>query len=158
MNLKDFSKKIGINPSTISRALNNYPDISQKTKDTILKLANKHNYSPSKSAQFIGSIKPASSFKILIADKISKSSFKVFKSNNIEVDKKFNLSEEEIVSIISNYDGVVVRSSTKITKKIIDKSKRLKVIARAGVGVDNVDVKSATTKGVIVMNLSLIHI
>jgi len=53
MNLKDFSKKIGINPSTISRALNNYPDISQKTKDTILKLAKKHKYSPSKSAQFI---------------------------------------------------------------------------------------------------------
>ena len=152
MNLKDFSKKIGINPSTISRALNNYPDISQKTKDTILKLAKKHKYSPSKSAQFIGSIKPASSFKILIADKISETSYKVFKSNNIEVDKKFNLSEEEIVSIISNYDGVIVRSSTKITKKIIDKSKRLKVIARAGVGVDNVDVKSATTKGVIVMN------
>ena len=152
MNLKDFSKKIGINPSTISRALNNYPDISQKTKDTILKLAKKHKYSPSKSAQFIGSIKPASSFKILIADKISETSYKVFKSNNIEVDKKFNLSEEEIVSIISNYDGVVVRSSTKITKKIINKSKRLKVIARAGVGVDNVDVKSATTKGVIVMN------
>ena len=152
MNLKDFSKKIGINPSTISRALNNYPDISQKTKDTILKFAKKLNYSPSKSAQFIGSIKPASSFKILIADKISETSYKVFKSNNIEVDKKFNLSEEEIVSIISNYDGVVVRSSTKITKKIIDKSKRLKVIARAGVGVDNVDVKSATTKGVIVMN------
>ena len=54
--------------------------------------------------------------------------------------------------IISNYDGVIVRSSTKITKKIIEKSKRLKVIARAGVGIDNVDVKSATSKGVIVMN------
>ena len=53
MNLKDFSKKIGINPSTISRALNNYPDISQQTKDTILKLAKKHNYNPNKSAQQI---------------------------------------------------------------------------------------------------------
>ena len=152
MNLKDFSKKIGINPSTISRAINNYADISQKTKDTIIRLAKKHNYIPNKSAQFIGSIKPSTSFKVLIADKISDTSYKVFKNNNIAVDKKFNLSEEEIVSIISNYDGVVVRSSTKITKKIIDKSNRLKVIARAGVGVDNVDVKSATTKGVIVMN------
>ena len=110
MNLKDFSKKIGINPSTISRALNNYPDISQKTKDTILKLAKKYNYNPNKSAQFIGSIKTSSNFKILIADKISETSYKVFKNNNISVDKKFNLSENEIVSIISNYDGVIVRS------------------------------------------------
>ena len=120
MNLKDFSKKIGVNPSTISRALNNYPDISQKTKDTILKLAKKHNYNPNKSAQFIGSIKAPSNFKVLIADKISEASYKIFKNNNITVDKKFNLSEEEIVAIISKYDGVVVRSSTKITKKIIE--------------------------------------
>ena len=152
MNLKDFSKKIGVNPSTISRALNNYPDISQKTKETIVKLAKKHNYNPNKSAQFIGSIKASSNFKVLIADKISEASYKIFKNNNITVDKKFNLSEEEIVAIISKYDGVVVRSSTKITNKIIEKSKRLKVIARAGVGVDNVDVKSATDKGIIVMN------
>ena len=117
MNLKDFSKKIGVNPSTISRALNNYPDISEKTKDTILKLAKKHNYNPNKSAQFIGSIKTSSNFKVLIADKISEASYKIFKNNNITVDKKFNLSEEEIVTIIPKYDGVVVRSSTKITKK-----------------------------------------
>jgi len=84
----------------------------------ILKLAKKHNYNPNKSAQFIGSIKTSNSFKVLIADKISETSYKVFKDNNISVDKKFNLSEEEIVSIISNYDGVIVRSSTKITKKI----------------------------------------
>ena len=152
MNLKDFSIKIGVNPSTISRALNNYPDISQKTKDTISKLADKYNYNPNKSAQLIGSIKIKSSFKILIADKISDVSYKVFKNNNIKADKKFNLSEDQIVSIISNYDGVVIRSSTKITKKIIEKSKRLKVIARAGVGVDNVDVKSATSNGIVVMN------
>ena len=152
MNLKDFSKKIGVNPSTISRALNNYADISQKTKDTISKLADKYNYNPNKSAQLIGSIKIKSKFKILIADKISDVSYNVFKNNNIVVDKKFNLSEDQIVSIISNYDGVVVRSSTKITKKIIEKSKRLKVIARAGVGVDNVDVKSATNNGIVVMN------
>ena len=152
MNLKDFSIKIGVNPSTISRALNNYPDISQKTKDTISKLADKYKYKPNKSAQLIGSIKIKSSFKILIADKISDVSYKVFKNNNIIADKKFNLSEDQIVSIISNYDGVVIRSSTKITKKIIEKSKRLKVIARAGVGVDNIDVKSATSNGIVVMN------
>ena len=152
MNLKEFSKKIGINPSTISRALNDYADISQKTKDTILQLAKKYNYKPNISAQSIGSIKTKSSFKVLIADKISDSSLKIFKANNILVDKKFNLKEEQIISIISNYDGIVVRSSTKVTKKIIEKSSRLKVIARAGVGIDNVDVGSATNRGVIVMN------
>lgn len=152
MNLKDFSIKIGVNPSTISRALNNYPDISQKTKNTISKLADKYKYKPNKSAQLIGSIKIKSSFKILIADKISDVSYKVFKNNNITADIKYNLSEDQIVSIISNYDGVVIRSSTKITKKIIEKSKRLKVIARTGVGVDNVDVKSATSNGIVVMN------
>ena len=152
MNLKEFSKKIGINPSTISRALNDYADISQKTKDTILQLAKKYNYKPNISAQSIGSIKTKSSFKVLIADKISDASFKIFKDNNILIDKKFNLKEEQILSIISNYDGIVVRSSTKVTKKIIEKSSRLKVIARAGVGIDNVDVGSATNRGVIVMN------
>jgi D-3-phosphoglycerate dehydrogenase / 2-oxoglutarate reductase len=152
MNLKDFSKLIGVNPSTISRALNNYPDISKKTKETISKLADKHKYNPSISAQLIGGIKSKSNYKILIADKISDSSFKIFKKNNIKVDKKYNLSERQIISIISNYDGVVVRSSTKITNNIIEKSKNLKIIARAGVGVDNVDVESATKNGVIVMN------
>ena len=53
---------------------------------------------------------------------------------------------------ISNYDGIVVRSSTKVTKKIIEKSNRLKVIARAGVGVDNVNVTTATNRGIVVMN------
>ena len=139
MNLKEFSKKIGINPSTISRALNDYADISQKTKDTILQLAKKYNYKPNISAQSIGSIKTKSSFKVLIADKISDASFKIFKANNILIDKKFNLKEEQIISIISNYDGIVVRSSTKVTKKIIEKSSRLKVIARAGVGIDIVE-------------------
>ena len=122
MNLKEFSKRIGINPSTISRALNDYPDISQKTKDTILKLAKKHSYKPNLSAQSIGSIKSKTSFKVLIADKISDASFKIFKDNNILIDKKYNLTEDQILSIISNYDGIVVRSSTKVTKKIIEKS------------------------------------
>ena len=152
MNLKDFSKLIGVNPSTISRALNNYPDISKKTKETISELADKHKYNPNISAQLIGAIKSKSNYKILIADKISDSSFKIFKKNNIKVHKKYGLSERQIVSIISNYDGVIVRSSTKITNKIIEKSKNLKIIARAGVGVDNVDVESATKNGVIVMN------
>ena len=117
-----------------------------------MQLVKRYNYKPNISAQSIGSIKTKSSFKVLIADKISEASFKIFRNKNILIDKKFNLKEEQILSIIPNYDGIVVRSATKVTKKIIEKSSRLKVIARAGVGIDNVDVVAATNRGVIVMN------
>jgi len=152
MNLKEFSKIIAINPSTISRALNNYPDISAKTKKTIIELAQKYKYSPNLEAKTIGSIKTKANQKILIADKISDEALKIFKVNKINVDEKYNLTEDQIIKISKNYDGIIVRSSTKITKKIIESSTKLKIIARAGVGVDNVDVKEATNKGIVVMN------
>jgi len=152
MNLKDFSKIIAINPSTISRALNDYPDISSKTKKTILLLAKKYNYSPNLEAKFIGSIKTKANQRILIADKISDEALKIFKKNKIDVDKKYKLTEDQLIKIIKKYDGIIVRSFTKVTKKIIESSSKLRVIARAGVGVDNVDVKVATDKGVVVMN------
>ena len=152
MNLKEFSNLIGINASTISRALNNYPDISNKTKETILHLAKKYKYQANTEAKFIGSIKTKTIKKILIADKISDASLKIFANNKISADIKLNLKESQILKIINNYDGVIVRSATKITNKIIDFSNRLKIIARAGVGLDNVDVNAATNKGIIVMN------
>ena len=90
---------------------------------------------------------------------------KIFEKNNINVDVKIGLSEEEIIKIIPEYDGMVVRSATKVTKNIIDAAKNLKVIGRAGAGVDNIDVPKAKEKNMIVMNtpggnanLSLIHI
>ena len=152
MNLKEFSKIIAINPSTISRALNDYSDISAKTKKTITLLAQKYNYSPNLEAKIIGSIKTKTKQRILIADKISDEALKIFKRNKIDVDQKYKLTEDQIVKIIKNYDGIIVRSFTKVTKKIIESSSKLKVIARAGVGVDNVDVKEATNKGIVVMN------
>lgn len=152
MNLKEFSKIIAINPSTISRALNNYPDISIKTKKTIILLAQKYNYSPNLEAKIIGSIKTKTKQRVLIADKISDEALKIFKTNKIDVDQKYKLTEDQIIKIIKNYDGIIVRSFTKVTKKIIESSSKLKVIARAGVGVDNVDVKEATNKGIVVMN------
>ena len=90
--------------------------------------------------------------KILIADKMSVEAEKVFNANGIEYDKKIGLSEEEICNIINDYNGVIVRSATKITKKIIDIGKNLKVLGRAGIGVDNIDIDAATTKGIVVMN------
>ena len=77
---------------------------------------------------------------------------KIFEKNNISVDVKTGLSEEEIVKIIPEYDGMVVRSATKVTKNIISAAKNLKVIGRAGAGVDNIDVIAAKEKNMVVMN------
>ena len=77
---------------------------------------------------------------------------KIFEKNNISVDVKTGLSEEEIVKIIPEYDGMVVRSATKVTKNINLAAKNLKVIGRAGAGVDNIDVVAAKEKNMIVMN------
>ena len=90
--------------------------------------------------------------KILISDSISGVAQKIFEKNNISVDVKTALSEEEIIKIIQEYDGMVVRSATKVTKNIILAAKNLKVIGRAGAGVDNIDVVAAKEKNMIVMN------
>tara|TARA_Y100000590_G_scaffold278509_1_gene312650 strand:+ start:4268 stop:5203 length:936 start_codon:yes stop_codon:yes gene_type:complete len=90
--------------------------------------------------------------KVLISDSMSKVAQKIFEKNKISVDVKVGLSEEEIVKIIPEYDGMVVRSATKVTKKIILAAKKLKAIARAGAGVDNIDVPAAKEKNIIVMN------
>ena len=90
--------------------------------------------------------------KVLISDSMSNVAQKIFEKNNISVDVKTGLSEEEIVKIIPEYDGMVVRSATKVTKKIIEAAKNLKVIGRAGAGVDNIDVSTAKEKNMIVMN------
>ena len=76
----------------------------------------------------------------------------IFKKNNIDFDVKTNLPEEDILKIIENYDGLIVRSATKVTKKIIESAKNLKVIGRAGAGVDNIDLSIAKKNNIIVMN------
>tara|TARA_B100001123_G_scaffold9130_1_gene11480 strand:- start:200 stop:1135 length:936 start_codon:yes stop_codon:yes gene_type:complete len=90
--------------------------------------------------------------KVLISDSMSNVAQKIFEKSNISVDVKTGLSEEEIINIIPEYDGMVVRSATKVTKKIIESAKNLKVIGRAGAGVDNIDVPVAKKKNMIVMN------
>ena len=76
----------------------------------------------------------------------------IFKKNNIDFDVKTNLPEEDILKIIEDYDGLIVRSATKVTKKIIESAKNLKVIGRAGAGVDNIDLSIAKKNNIIVMN------
>ncbi len=90
--------------------------------------------------------------KVLIADKLSLEAEKIFTANNIACDIKVGLTENEIIDIAENYNAIVVRSATKITKKIIYAGKNLKVLGRAGIGVDNIDINSATDNGIVVMN------
>jgi len=90
--------------------------------------------------------------KVLISDSMSKVAQKIFEKNKISVDVKTGLPEEEIIKIIPEYEGMVVRSATKVTKNIILAGKKLKVIGRAGAGVDNIDVPSAKANNMIVMN------
>ena len=91
-------------------------------------------------------------FKVLISDVMSNVAQKIFEKQKISVDVKTGLSEEEIIKIIPEYDGMIVRSATKVTKNIILAGKKLKVIARAGAGVDNIDVAVAKEKNMLVMN------
>lgn len=91
--------------------------------------------------------------KILVSDPLSDEGLKILNSvKEFEVDVKTDLKPEDLKAIIGNYDALVVRSATKVTKEIIDLASRLKVIGRAGVGLDNVDLDAATQKGIIVMN------
>lgn len=90
--------------------------------------------------------------KVLISDSMSEVAAEVIKESGIEVDVKTGLAPEDLKSIIGDYDGLVVRSATKVTSDILEAAVKLKAIARAGTGVDNIDVKAATDKGVVVMN------
>src|SRR6202453_2684727 len=90
--------------------------------------------------------------KVLIADKLSPAALAIFKERGVEADVKTGLSKEELLKIVADYDGIAIRSATKITAEIIKAAKRLKVVGRAGIGVDNVDIPAATAAGVIVMN------
>ena len=90
--------------------------------------------------------------KVLISDKLSPAAVDIFKRRGIEVDLKPGLSPAELRAIIGEYDGLAIRSATKVTKELLDAAPKLRVVGRAGIGVDNVDVKSATARGVVVMN------
>ncbi len=90
--------------------------------------------------------------KVLISDKMSSTAERIFEENGIEVDVRTDLTPEELVEVISDYDGLAVRSSTRVTGEVLDAGDRLRVVGRAGIGVDNIDMKAASHKGVIVMN------
>jgi D-3-phosphoglycerate dehydrogenase / 2-oxoglutarate reductase len=90
--------------------------------------------------------------KVLISDSLSPAAVEIFKNRGIEVDVRTGMSPDELIACIGEYDGLAVRSATKVTKPVLDAARSLKVVGRAGIGVDNIDLESASAHGVVVMN------
>ncbi|HYI69519.1 MAG TPA: hydroxyacid dehydrogenase, partial [Skermanella sp.] len=90
--------------------------------------------------------------KVLISDSLSPRAVEIFRERGVEVDVKTGLKPEDLKAIIGEYDGLAIRSATKVTKDVLAVASRLKVVGRAGIGVDNVDIPAATSRGVVVMN------
>ncbi len=91
--------------------------------------------------------------RVLVADPISEKGIQILQAaGNIAVDVRTKLSEDQLVEIIPEYHGLLVRSETKVTRRIIESAAQLKIIGRAGVGVDNIDVPAATERGIVVVN------
>ena len=89
--------------------------------------------------------------KILVADPIGEEGVALLETL-AEVDVKTGMKSPELLAVIGDYDGLVVRSETKVTKEVIDTAKKLKVVGRAGIGVDNIDLDAATSAGIAVVN------
>ncbi|MGB7858593.1 MAG: phosphoglycerate dehydrogenase [Pseudolabrys sp.] len=92
--------------------------------------------------------------KVLISDALSPAAVQIFKDRGIEVDFQPALGKdkEKLAAVVGNFDGLAIRSATKVTSKVLEQARNLKVIGRAGIGVDNVDIPAATARGIIVMN------
>ncbi|MBB1490219.1 phosphoglycerate dehydrogenase [Paracoccus sp. MC1854] len=92
--------------------------------------------------------------KVLVSDKLSETAVQIFRDRGVEVDylPDVGKDKEKLAEIIGDYDGLAIRSATKVTEKLLERATKLKVIGRAGIGVDNVDIPAASKKGVIVMN------
>lgn len=91
--------------------------------------------------------------KVLVSDKLSEHGVKILRdAPGIDVDVKVGMTPEELINTIGTYDGLIIRSATKVTSEVLDAAKNLKVIGRAGIGVDNIDKETASAKGIVVMN------
>src|SRR5437868_3272499 len=92
--------------------------------------------------------------RVLISDALSPAAVQIFKDRGVEVDfqPKLGADREKLAELVGGFDGLAIRSATKVTPKVLERAKNLKVIGRAGIGVDNVDIPAATAKGIIVMN------
>ena len=94
-----------------------------------------------------------SQFKVVVTDTISEDGIKrLVRDGSIEVDLKPGIGQDELAEIIGNYDAIITRSGTAVTASLLARPGKLKVIGRAGVGIDNIDIEAASKKGIIVMN------
>ncbi|HXW64621.1 MAG TPA: phosphoglycerate dehydrogenase, partial [Burkholderiaceae bacterium] len=92
------------------------------------------------------------SIRVLISDALSPRAVEIFRERGIEVEQRVGLKPEELRALIPQFDGLAIRSNTKVTSAILSAATRLRIIGRAGIGVDNVDVAGATARGIVVMN------
>jgi len=97
-------------------------------------------------------IQKEATLKVLISDPIAKEGIEILKNSGFEVVEKTGMPPEELIKTIPDFDAIIVRSATKVTKEVIEAGKKLKVIGRAGVGLDNVDAEAAKAKGIKVVN------
>ena len=90
--------------------------------------------------------------KIIVTDKMASNGIDYLRSKGFQVDTPFGISHDELLEVIDQYDGIIVRSATKVRKDILDRGVNLKVVGRAGNGVDNIDVEECTRRGITVVN------
>ncbi len=90
--------------------------------------------------------------KVLISDSMDPKAAEIFRANGVEVDEKPGLGADALIAIIGDYDGLAIRSATKVSAALLDAAQKLKVVGRAGIGVDNIDIPAATARGIVVMN------
>ncbi|MBW1851121.1 MAG: phosphoglycerate dehydrogenase, partial [Deltaproteobacteria bacterium] len=89
--------------------------------------------------------------KVLVSDNLGEAGIQMFQGEEgIDVDVKTGLSPEELKGVIGDYDGLVIRSATKVTEDLLEAATQLKVVGRAGIGLDNVDIPAATKRGIVV--------
>jgi D-3-phosphoglycerate dehydrogenase len=91
-------------------------------------------------------------YKILISDKLAEEGIRILRESEFNVDCNYGLDKEALKKVIKDYEVIIIRSQTKLTEDVIEEAKNLRIIGRAGVGLDNVDIGTATKKGIIVMN------
>src|SRR2546430_17172842 len=90
--------------------------------------------------------------RILVADKLAEEGLEFLKQSGVSFETKVGLKEDELAAAVGGFDALIVRSGAKVTAKVLEKPGQLKAIARAGVGVDNIDLEAATAKGILVLN------
>ena len=89
--------------------------------------------------------------KVLISDQMDPKAAEIFRARGLEVDERPGLPKDELKAIIGDYEGLAIRSATKVTADVLEAAENLKVIGSGGIGVDNVDIQAVTSKGVVVM-------